>query len=448
MTTLGRTGPGEGASWPRVARLAMVQASIGGVVVLMTSTLNRVMVVELALPAALPGLLVALHYALQLTRPYTGFGSDRTGRRTPWIWAGMATLGVGATGAAAATWLMAEHFWAGLVANVVAFLLIGMGVSMTGTPFLALLAEQVSPQRRGGAAALTWLTMIVGFIISTVLAGQLLDPFSLPRLVAVVGLISAIAMGLTVLATLGVERGRSPAAAAAAAQRPDFRAAVRDILADERTKRFSIFVFLSMLAFSAQDLILEPFAGRVFDMTPGETTKIAGVMNGGMLTGMLLAALFAQKFGSLRAWATGGCAVSAVALLLLAASPTIGSVPMLQGIVFLLGTSNGAFAIGAIGSMMALTTEAGDAAVGTRMGVFGAAQGVASGLGGLLGAVASDLGRAAFGTVELGYGMVFVLEAVLFAGAAVLAARSAAGAPVLQARTVQTSGDALLEVVT
>src|SRR5690606_10335135 len=65
-----------GAGWPRVARLALVQASIGGIVVLMTSTLNRVMVVELSLPAAIPGILVALQYALQLSRPYTGFGSD------------------------------------------------------------------------------------------------------------------------------------------------------------------------------------------------------------------------------------------------------------------------------------------------------------------------------------------------------------------------------------
>jgi BCD family chlorophyll transporter-like MFS transporter len=415
----------------------------------MTSTLNRVMVVELSLPAAIPGILVALQYVLQLSRPYTGFGSDRTGRRTPWILGGMAILGAGATGAAAATMLMATHFALGLALNVLAFLAIGAGVSMTGTPFLALLAEQVAPERRGGAAALTWLTMIVGFIVSTVVAGYLLDPFSLGRLVLVVALVSGVAMLLTFLATLGVEKRHvALPVAASAAPAPDFMASVRSILADEKTKKFSIFVFLSMLAFSAQDLILEPFAGRVFNMTPGETTRIAGTMNGGMLAGMVLAALFAQKFGSLRAWATGGCALSAVALLALAASPTFGSTLVLKGIVFALGTANGAFAIGAIGSMMALTTEAGDGAVGTRMGVFGAAQGIASGLGGLFGAVASDLGRVAFNSVELGYGLVFVLEAALFAAAAMLAARSAAGAPVLTPQTVRASGDSLLEAVT
>jgi anthranilate synthase component 1 len=92
--------------------------------------------------------------------------------------------------------------------------------------------------------------------------------------------------------------------------------------------------------------------------------------------------------------------------------------------------------------------EAGDAAVGTRMGVFGAAQGVASGLGGLMGAVASDVGRAAFGSVEVGYGAVFVLEALMFAGAAVLASRSAAGAPGAMRRALERNGDAMLEAVT
>ena len=50
--------------------------AIGAIVVLMTSTLNRLMIVELALPAVLPGCLVALHYGIQITRPNWGFRSD------------------------------------------------------------------------------------------------------------------------------------------------------------------------------------------------------------------------------------------------------------------------------------------------------------------------------------------------------------------------------------
>ena len=89
--------------WLGIARLGLVQAALGAIVVLTTATLNRVMVVELALPAMLPGALVALHYSVQVLRPRLGYGSDVSGRRTPWIVGGMALLALGAVGAAAAT---------------------------------------------------------------------------------------------------------------------------------------------------------------------------------------------------------------------------------------------------------------------------------------------------------------------------------------------------------
>ena len=92
--------------WGGIVRLGLVQMALGAIVVLTTSTLNRVMVVELALPALLPGLLVGVHYAMQGLRPRMGFGSDVGGRRTPWILGGMATLATGGVGAAGATVIM------------------------------------------------------------------------------------------------------------------------------------------------------------------------------------------------------------------------------------------------------------------------------------------------------------------------------------------------------
>jgi MFS transporter, BCD family, chlorophyll transporter len=93
--------------WPGIVRLGLVQTALGAVVVLTTSTLNRVMVVELALPATLPGALVAMHYAVQVLRPRLGYGSDVSGRSTPWIVGGMAMLAVGAFLAALATaWMV------------------------------------------------------------------------------------------------------------------------------------------------------------------------------------------------------------------------------------------------------------------------------------------------------------------------------------------------------
>ena len=137
--------------WTSIVRLGFVQAALGAIVVLTTSTLNRVMVVELALPALLPGLLVGIHYAMQSLRPRMGFGSDVGGRRTPWIVGGMAVLAVGGVGAAAATALMASQLALGSAAAVVSFMVIGAGVSACGTSLLVLLAKRVDAPRRAAA---------------------------------------------------------------------------------------------------------------------------------------------------------------------------------------------------------------------------------------------------------------------------------------------------------
>lgn len=92
-----------GFSWIAIIRLGLVQASIGAIVMLATSLLNRVMVVEYALAAAIPAGLVAWHYAVQLSRPLWGHGSDRGRKRTPWILGGMAVLALGALMAVDAT---------------------------------------------------------------------------------------------------------------------------------------------------------------------------------------------------------------------------------------------------------------------------------------------------------------------------------------------------------
>ena len=82
--------------WFAIVRLGLVQAALGAIVVLTTSTLNRIMVVELNLAAVVPGALVGLHYGVQIARPLWGHGSDKGGKRTPWVVGGIALLALGA----------------------------------------------------------------------------------------------------------------------------------------------------------------------------------------------------------------------------------------------------------------------------------------------------------------------------------------------------------------
>ena len=416
--------------WVGIVRLGLVQTALGAIVVLTTSTMNRLMVVELALPAMIPGALVALHYVMQMLRPRMGHGSDVGGRRTPWIIGGMAVLGIGGTLAAVAVGWMSVNRVAGLVLAAVAFILIGIGVGAAGTSLLVLLAKRVDASRRAPAATIVWIMMIAGFAITAGVAGHLLDPYTPLRLVQITGSVALSAFALTLIAIWGVE-GHARIAAQAQAKRPrSFRAALSEVWDEAQARHFTIFVFVSMLAYSMQDLILEPFAGSVFGFTPGQSTKLAGVQHGGVLVGMIAVAIAGSalargRLGSLRGWAIGGCIASALALFGIAAGGLIGPGWPLRASVIFLGAANGAFAVAAIGCMMELAGAGGPDREGIRMGLWGAAQAIAFGMGGFVGTLASDLAHSLLGSPVLAYCSVFAAEGVLFLVSARLAARVA-----------------------
>ena len=396
--------------WPLILRLCLVNAAIGGLAALPVNLFNRLMTVELGLPALLPGLLVALHYAVQLTRPVWGHRSDRAGRRTPVILGGTAVLGAGVL---AAAWAVSLGPGAALAVWVAAYVAIGLGVGAAGTSFLALLATAAPKHGRGAAATVAWLMLILGAILASVGTGILLDPYSPARLLLVVGGVVAAALALTLVAVLGVERRLAAPAPARAAP---LRAALAAAWADPAARRFTGFVFLSILAFYLSELILEPFMGHVHGLSPDESTALSGGKDGAALVGMLAVGLLTMlRIGSLRLWAVTGCVVSASGLVMLGAA-----MPVVAATV-VLGLGNGLFVVGAIGSMMRLAA-ADPRGTGTRMGVFGAAQAVAAGLAGLVATGLLDLLRLSL-PLATAYGALFALEAALFLLAALVAAR-------------------------
>lgn len=427
--------------WPGIIRLGLVQSSLGAVVVLTTSTLNRVMVVELMLPALVPGLLVALHHVIQLLRPRFGYGSDVGGRRTPWIIGGMAVLCTGGLLAAVATAMVPSHPELGLALALLGFAAVGVGVGAAGTSLLVLLAKRVQPERRAAAATTVWIMMIAGFVVTAGVAGALLEPFSLARMVAVSAGVVGVAWLLATLAVWGVE-GDAPALPEPETM-PAFRSALREVWAEPRARKLTVFIFVSMLAYSAQDLILEPFAGSIFGLTPGQSTQLSGIQNAGVLLGMLLVAGLARTgsrrgLGGLTAWCVGGCLASGIALFGLAAAGHWPDDWPLAPSVFALGAANGAFSVAAIGSMMAMVAEGARAREGVRMGLWGAAQAIAFAAGGIAGTGLVDLIRLVSGSALMAYSAVFFLEGMVFLVAAQLARHIGPSSVAAQARTWMT----------
>jgi BCD family chlorophyll transporter-like MFS transporter len=414
--------------WLDIVRLGLVQTAIGGIVVMTTSTLNRIMVVELALPAILPGLLVAFHYFIQVIRPRMGHASDSGAKKTPWIIGGICVLALGGFGAALSTALMASHLIVGIACAAFAFFLIGIGVSISGTSLLALLAKGVNDERRAAAATIVWLMMIFGFAFTSIMAGKFLDPYEPYKVVVISGIISTIAVLVTIAALYRLETPELQNSPARAERKTPFRQALAEVWADSDARRFSVFIFISMFAFSSQDLILEPFAGIVFGYSLGETTSLSGVQHSGVLMGMLLVAVCGSSrlrayCGSLRLWMIYGCVASGVAMLGLAIGSMVGPEWPLRFNVFALGLANGAFSIAAIASMMRLAVAGGTGKEGVRIGLWGGAQAIAFGVGGLLGAAASDVARALMESQSVAYASVFSIESGLFIASAYLASK-------------------------
>ena len=327
--------------WFQIIRLGLIQACLGAVVVVTTSTLNRIMVVELALPALLPGFLVAWHYAVQMVRPRMGFGADKGRRSTPWMMGGMLVLGVGGVMAAWATvWMATQPLYGALLAWL-SFSLIGLGVSACGTSLLTLMAKRVPDERRAPAATTVWLMMIVGFAVTAGVVGKLIDPYSPEVLLQVSAGLSLVTAIITALCLWGLETPMDPATeklqsdsmAKARLQKQNFKEAFQEVWAEPAARTFTVFVFMSMLAYSAQDLILEPFAGAVHGFTPGQTTQLSGWHHMGVLIGMLAVAgagsrWVAGRLGSVQAWMVGGCLVSALATVGLVSSALSAEWPL------------------------------------------------------------------------------------------------------------------------
>jgi len=442
-------------SWGGMLRLALVQTALGAVVVLATSMLNRIMVVELALPALVPAALVAAHYLVQLQRLHVGYRVDAGGRCTPRIIGGMATLSAGGAAAAVAVALMQASLVAGVLLALLAYLAIGIGVGAAGTANLALLTKRIAPQRRPLAAALVWIMMIAGFSCSAGIAGHFLRPYSPQRLVEVFAIACALAFVLAWIAVRRVEstvpatavtapaneRVNAPATApvtasalpAAPVGQPGFAAACRQLWREPRARHFTLFLFAAMFAFSAEELLLEPFAGLVFGFPPADSARLAGVQNAGVLLGMLAlvaAALLRRRptTGFAQRWMIGGTAGSAFAVGALALIAASGRPNGLTIAAFALGVANGTFAVAALGVMMDLSAAGGRGREGLHMGLWGATQAIAFAAGGLGAGGAVDLSRRLLGAPPAAYSLVLCVDAVLFLVACAWALRLATAA--------------------
>ena len=428
-------------NWFSIFRLGLVQLCIGSSVVIPLSTLNRLMKVELALPATIAGFLIALHYAVQLTRVNWGHLSDKSRNRSQWIVLGMVILGIGGILASASIPLIESRFSYGIMLALLSYSLIGFGVGAAGTPLLALLATYSSKSQKGFAASITFLMMILGLAITGITVGIILDPYSHQKLIKITSSLAILTNIISFLSLRNLERSLQNSSNALTQNTINsdvpILEGIKKVWMERDARLFTIFIFISMGAFSMQDPILEPFAGEVFGFTVGESTKLDGFHKIGTLLGIISIVLCLSKFkigfgslsivknerlGSEKLWLITGCLFSALSLFIISLlALTFAESSALNSVVFFFGISNGIFTAGVLGTMLHLASRgSGDNKEGTRMGIWGAAQAYATMIAVFFSTVLVDILGLIMTSIPSVYGIVFLTAACFFIASAYL----------------------------
>ncbi len=413
----------------RLLRLSLFQVSVGMASVLLIGTLNRVMIVELGVPASLVAVMISLPLLAAPFRALIGFKSDTHvsalgWRRVPWIWQGtMLQFGGLAIMPFALLVLSGNNGvpvppWVGWLGAGLAFLLTGAGLHTVQTVGLALATDLVAEESQPRVVGLMYVMLLVGMIASAILFGALLDDFSRGRLIQVVQGSAVATIVLNVIA-MWKQETRDANKTREGRQEPTFRESWESFIAGNGAVRRLIAVGIGTMAFSMQDVLLEPYGGQVLGLTVANTTRLTATLSMGGLLGFLLASRVLGRGGDPFRMSSYGALIGipGFAAVILAA-------PASSALLFFLGTFLIGFGGGLLshGTLTATMNNAPEKQRGLALGAWGAVQASAAGIAVAFGGIARDVvngmsSRNVFGVSlsgpATGYSLVYSLEIVL-----------------------------------
>ncbi len=421
----------------RLLRLSLFQVSAGMTLALLVGTLNRVMIVELHVPASLVAVMLALPLVFAPFRALIGFKSDTHRselgwKRVPFIYKGAMLQFGGLAIMPFALLVLARQghaaevpAWVGQAAAAVAFLLVGAGLHISQTAGLALATDLTPPEKQPNVVGLMYVSLLAGSIVSALIFGALLADFSHGRLVQVIQGAGVATLILTGIAVWKQEARGGARRLPGQPADPSFQEAWACFIAGDRAFARLVAVGLGTLAFSMQDVMLEPYGGQVLGLNVSRTTLLTAALAGGGLIGFSLAShVLSRGFDAFRMAALGALAGIPAFLMIIAAAP-LGS-PLVFGLgTLLIGIGGGLFGHGTLTATM---LHAPEDQRGLALGAWGAVQATAAGCGIALGAVIRDtVGSFAGSGTVMPYLSVYGLEVILLAATLVICYRLVRG---------------------
>lgn len=406
-------------------RLALLHVAVAMTFVLINGVLNRVMIHDLNILASVVAILVVLPYVLSPAQVWIGQYSDTHPlfgyRRTPYIVLGILLCLGGAVMAPHAALLMTREPLTGVPFAILAFGIWGIGYNLAVVAYLALASDLSSEQQRSRTIATMWFLMIVGVIVTAILAGRALEPYSEAQLARVFLATCGVSLLLALIGIVGLEpRQTKPLPHAVLQSRASQSAAIRAVLSNPQARVFFIYLILLLAAILGQDVLLEPFGAQAFGMTVKETTQLTALWGGATLAALALYGGVLNRWMSKKRGAMLGGSLAATGLLLIAASAMIHTAALFIPGILLLGFGTGIATTTNLALMLDMTTSE---QVGLFIGAWGVADALARGVGTLLGGVMRDVIGTISGNMTSGYVSVFLIEALLLGISLVLLQR-------------------------
>ncbi|MEM6696320.1 MAG: PucC family protein [Pseudomonadota bacterium] len=419
----------------RLLRLSLFQVTVGMALVLLVGTLNRVMIVELAVPATLVAGMLALPLLFAPFRTLIGFRSDthRSAlgwRRVPYIWKGtlyqfggfaimpFALLVLSGYGEAIDT-----PRWVGLSSAALAFFLVGAGLHMVQTVGLALATDLVREEDHPKVVGLMYVMLLLGMVAAALIYGALLETYTPGRLVQVVQGTAVVTVALNILALWKQEsRDRDRAQAMAQAPAADFRAAWSALVARPGRIRLLVVIGLGTFGFGMADVLLEPYGGQALGFTVAETTKLTALLAGGTLIGFAIASRVLGQGGNPSRLGSLGAVIGIPGFAAIILSASLGGPGVFVAGIVATGLGAGLFGHATLTAIIRSTPPG---QIGLALGAWGAVQATCAGIAVALAGIVRDvlLGTGALGglSAHAPYRAVFTVEIVFLALAILIA---------------------------
>jgi BCD family chlorophyll transporter-like MFS transporter len=403
-------------------QLALIHAAVTMTAVPIGSTLNRVMIKELLVPATLVAILASLPYLFSPIQVAVGSFSDRHPlfglRRTPYILLGLGLCAGGVALAPHAAYAFAQNWWAGLALSLLAFGLWGMGFNFSAVCYFSLASELSGEQGRSRTIAVMFFLMVVSIILISSGLSRMLDPFSPEALARAFTTVALVALALGLIGVVKLEP-RFVASGAAQADQLTWDEIRRLLAGNRQVRLFFLYLVLMLTAILGQDILLEPFAAHAFEMPVRETTRLTSIWGTCMLICLVVAGVLENRVGKL-VIAQIGAWGAAAAFVTLIVSGVMQNTLVFYGGLVALGLATGLATVSNLSLMLDMTRPG---QIGLFIGAWGTANAFSRLLGNVLSGALRDVVNYVARNEAAGYLVVFGLLALMLVASLILLRR-------------------------